>query len=265
MDTQAHRQAIVDKVSGAGKAPPPLAALDEPCFSACRTSTPSVRAGLARGAASTSPARPCAAPTEIPVTGRSWRGAVPTEIPATGLPRFATNGSPPWGKRWPKPIRTRHRSRSIGHSQTVKRSNSARHERPADSTLQNSQTVKQLPPCAPCHSTPPVRQHARHPHLPDRSGNLSADSGLPRGLRSSAPAGPQSGNSTPPNSQTVTVLALGAAEGTASTGCQAGAPVLQVLLPDAEAGPGIYLADPADEPGGTAARWSLSIGAPRDV
>ena len=30
MDTQAQRQAIVDKVSGAGKAPVPLAALDEP-------------------------------------------------------------------------------------------------------------------------------------------------------------------------------------------------------------------------------------------
>ena len=28
MDTQAHRQAIVDKLSGAGKAPPPLVALD---------------------------------------------------------------------------------------------------------------------------------------------------------------------------------------------------------------------------------------------
>ena len=31
MDTQAQKQAIVDKVSGAGKAPPPLAALDETC------------------------------------------------------------------------------------------------------------------------------------------------------------------------------------------------------------------------------------------
>ena len=30
MDTQAQMQAIVDKVSGAGKAPPPLAALDQP-------------------------------------------------------------------------------------------------------------------------------------------------------------------------------------------------------------------------------------------